>query len=48
VRLGPDPEPVPESRQLRRERAQQRRAQRADERDRMRREELDDDFWSRV
>jgi len=48
VRLGPEPEPVPESRQLRRERAQQRREQRAEERDRMRREELDDDFWSRV
>jgi hypothetical protein len=48
VRLGPEPDPVPEARQLRRERALQRREQRAEERDRMRREELDDDFWSRV
>jgi hypothetical protein len=48
VRLGPEPEPIPEARQLRRERAQQRREARAEERDRMRREELDDDFWSRV
>jgi GT2 family glycosyltransferase len=48
VRLGPEPDPIPEARRLRRERAQQRREQRAEERDRIRREELDDDFWSRV
>ena len=48
VRLGPEPDPLPEARRLRRERAQERRQQRAEERERMRREELDDDFWSRV
>jgi hypothetical protein len=48
VRLDPEPDPVPEARELRRERAQQRRAARAEERERIRREELDDDFWSRV
>ena len=48
VRLGPEPDPIPEARRLRRERAQERRDARAEERDRIRREELDDDFWSRV
>jgi GT2 family glycosyltransferase len=48
VRLGSEPEPIPEARLLRRERARKRRDARAEERDRIRREELDDDFWSRV
>lgn len=48
VRLAAEPEPTEESRNDRRERAEMRRAARAEERDRMRREELDDDFWSNV
>lgn len=42
------PGDVSESRNGRRERAELRRAAREEERDRMRREELDDDFWSNV